>query len=184
MIDRTLDFLDPYLVELIWTMIALPILNRFRWIARTKESREALHRALATGVDRVTDALVLLILANPLGFKVDQLAGQVADHVFASVPDALRFLLGKPWFMRLFGMKAVPQHEQRAWIEGMAAGYLKAKAADLLAKLRPDPLTDALRDAGLPAVKPQPLLDDLPRPPYYVGDPPGTIGSGSYPVKP
>ena len=62
MIDKTLDFLDPYLVEIIWTAIVLPILDRFRWIARTKESRDALHRALKTGVDRVTDALVLLIL--------------------------------------------------------------------------------------------------------------------------
>lgn len=153
MIDRTLDFLYPYLVEIIWTAIVLPILNRFRWIARTKESRDALHRALKTGVDRVTDALALIVIANPLGFKVDQLAGQVADHVFASVPDALRFLMGKPWFMRLFGMKAVPEHEQRAFIEEMAAGYLKARAADLLTKLRPDPLTEALKDAGLPAVK-------------------------------
>ncbi len=154
MIDKTLDFLDPYLVEIIWTAIVLPILDRFRWIARTKESRDALHRALRTGVDRVTDALALIVIANPLGFKVDQLAGQVADHVFASVPDAIKFLLTKGWFMRLIGQKPIPPEAQRAFIEEMAAGYLKARATDLLAKLRPDALTEALKDAGLPAAKP------------------------------
>lgn len=137
MIDRTLDFLDPYLVEIIWTAIVLPILDRFRWIARTKESRDALHKALASGVDLVSDALVQIILANPIGYKVDQLAGQVADYAFDSVPDAIKFLMAKGWFMRLFGMKAVPEHEQRAWIEKMATAKLKARAAELLANLRP-----------------------------------------------
>ena len=105
MLDRIIDAADPYISELIWLVVVAPILDRIRWVFKTKESRDALHAALHTGVDKVTDALVLMILANPVGFKVDQLAGQVADHVFDSVPDALRFLLAKPWFMRLFGQK-------------------------------------------------------------------------------
>lgn len=153
MLDRIIDAADPYISELIWLVVVAPILDRIRWVFKTKESRDALHAALHTGVDKVTDALVLMILANPVGFKVDQLAGQVADHVFDSVPDALRFLLAKPWFMRLFGQKPVPVDQQRAFIEGMAAGFLKSRAADLLAKLRPDDLTKALEGAGVKGVK-------------------------------
>lgn len=136
MIDRLLDGADPFIAELIWLLV-LPILDRIRWVFKTRESRDALHRALNSGVDLVTDALVRIILANPIGFKVDQLAGQVADYAIDSTPDAIKFLLGKPWFMRLFGMQAVPADQQRAWIEKMATARLKARAAELLAKLRP-----------------------------------------------
>lgn len=56
-----------------------------------------------------------------IGFKVDQLAGQVADRARDSTPDATTFLLRKPWLMRLFGQAAVPADQQAAWIERMTA---------------------------------------------------------------
>lgn len=149
MIDRIFDSADPIIAEWLWLLV-LPILDRIRWVFKTKESRDALHRALGTGVDLVTDALVRIILANPLGFKVDQLAGHVADYALDSTPDAIKFLLSKSWFMRLFGQTAVAPADQRAWIEKMATAKLKARATELLAKLRPDPLANALRDAGAP----------------------------------
>lgn len=148
MIDSALDFADPYIAEAIWTALATYFGWVFKWIARTKESRDALHRALHTGVDKVTDLLAVAILKNPLAFTVDRFAGTVTDHVFASVPDALKFLMGQPWFMRLLGKKAMTEAEQRAWIEEMAVAKLKAWAADFMAKLPGDVLTGALRDAG------------------------------------
>lgn len=150
MIDRVIDTIDPHIAEAIWLLVIAPILSRFRWIARTKESREALHSALKTGVDKVTDLLVLAVLANPIGFKLDHLAGQVADHAFDSVPDALKFLMGKPWFWRMLGRQPMTPEQARAWIEGMALAKLNERAADLVAKLRPDALAQALADAGVP----------------------------------
>lgn len=149
MLDRILDTLDPHFADVIWFVIVLPILNQFRWIVKTKESRDALHSALKTGVDRVTDLLVTVVLSNPVGFKVDQLAGRVADYVFDSVPDALKFLLSKPWFWKLIGKEPLSPEQQRKWIEEMAIAKLNERAADLIAKLRPDALTEALKDAGV-----------------------------------
>ena len=152
MLDKILDFADPHLAEIIWTLIVLPILNRLRWIARTKESREALHSALKTGVDKITDLLVVAVISNPIGFKLDQYAGQVADHVFDSVPDSLKFLLSKPWFMRLFGLKPMSPAQQRAWIEGMAIAKLNEWAADFIAKMGADklPADDGWRAPKVP----------------------------------
>lgn len=155
MIDRALDFADPYIAEAIWTAIATYFGWVFRWIARTKESRAALHSALHTGVDKVTDLLAVAILKNPVGFTVDRFAGTVADHVFASVPDALRFLMGQAWFMRLLGKKPMTEAEQRAWIEDMALAKLRAWAADFMAKLPGDVLTGALIEAGADAHEPK-----------------------------
>ena len=158
MLDRLIDHLDPYLSKALWILVFAPILERFRWIARTKEAQASLHSALQTGVDKVTDLLVSVVLANPIGFKLDQYAGQVADHVFDSVPGALKFLLGKPWFWRMLGRRPMTPAQQRAWIEGMATAKLNKWAADFLARLRPDELTKALRDAGVDAVSsPRPL---------------------------
>ena len=154
MLDAAFDFVDPYIAEAIWTALLTYFGWVFRWIAKTKESRAALHSALHTGVDKVTDLLAVAILKHPLAFTVDQYAGTVADHVFASVPDALKFLMGQPWFMRLIGKKAMTEAEQRAWIEGMAVAKLKAWAAEFMAKLPGDVLTGALQRADAPAVEP------------------------------
>ena len=150
MIDRIFDSLDPYLADALWLVVITPILNRLRWIARTKESRAALHSALKTGVDKITDVLVVAILANPVGYKLDQYAGQVADYVFDSVPDALKFLMGKTWFWRLLGRKPMTAEQQREWIEGMALAKLNEWAARFVASLGPDALAQALADAGVP----------------------------------
>lgn len=156
MLDQIFDYLDPHIAEAIWTLIGTYFGWVFRWVLRTRESRDALHRAIQTGIDKVTDLLVIAILNHPLGFTVDRFIGTVADHVFDSVPDALKFLLGKPWFARLIGQKPMTPEQQRAWIEGMAAAKLKAWVADYIAKLPGDVLTGALQDAGAPVGQPLP----------------------------
>lgn len=137
MIDSIFDFLDPHITELIWTAIGTYFGWVFRWIFKTKESREALHRALGTGVDLVTDALVKMILTNPAGVAADQLAGVVVDYAKGSVPDALKWLL--------------PSQTQ---LVEMATAKLNAKMAELIANIGPDKLAEALKDAGAPAVAP------------------------------
>ena len=137
MLDQTFDFLDPHLTELIWGGIVTYFGWVFRYIAKTKQSQDSLHRALGTGVDLVTDALVAMILTNPAGIAADRLAGQVVGYVKGSVPGALRWLL--------------PSDAQ---LMRMAEAKLNAAVADLVAKMGPDRLADALKDAGAPAVKP------------------------------
>lgn len=137
MLDQTLDFLDPHIAELIWGGIVTYFGWVFRYIAKTKQAQDSLHRALGTGVDLVTDALVAMILTNPAGIAADRLAGQVVGYVKGSVPGALRWLL--------------PSDAQ---LMKMAEAKLNAAVADLVAKMGPDRLADALKDAGAPAVKP------------------------------
>lgn len=137
MLDQTLDFLDPHIAELIWGGIVTYFGWVFRYIAKTKQAQDSLHRALGTGVDLVTDALVAMILTNPAGIAADRLAGQVVGYVKGSVPGALRWLL--------------PSDAQ---LMRMAEAKLNAAVADLVAKMGPDRLADALKDAGAPAVKP------------------------------
>lgn len=57
MLDQALDLLDPHIAELIWGAIVAYFGWVFRYIAKTKQSQDSLHRALGTGVDLVTDAL-------------------------------------------------------------------------------------------------------------------------------
>ena len=137
MLDQTFDFLDPHLTELIWGGIVTYFGFVFRYIAKTKQAQDSLHRALGTGVDLVTDALVAMILTNPAGIAADRLAGQVVGYVKGSVPGALRWLL--------------PSDAQ---LMRMAEAKLNAAVADLVAKMGPDRLADALKDAGVSAVKP------------------------------
>ena len=137
MLDQTLDFLDPHIAELIWGGIVTYFGWVFRYIAKTKQSQDSLHRALGTGVDLVTDALVAMILTNPAGIAADRLAGQVVGYVKGSVPGALRWLL--------------PSDAQ---LMKMAEAKLNAAVADLVAKMGPDRLAEALKDAGAPVVKP------------------------------
>ena len=137
MLDQTFDFLDPHLTELIWGGIVTYFGFVFRYIAKTKQAQDSLHRALGTGVDLVTDALVAMILTNPAGVAADRLAGQVVNYAKGSVPGALRWLL--------------PSDAQ---LMKMAEAKLNAAVADLVAKMGPDRLADALKDAGVSAVKP------------------------------
>ena len=137
MLDQALDLLDPHIAELIWGAIVAYFGWVFRYIAKTKQAQDSLHRALGTGVDLVTDALVAMILTNPAGIAADRLAGQVVGYVKGSVPGALRWLL--------------PSDAQ---LMKMAEAKLNAAVADLVAKMGPDRLAEALKDAGAPVVKP------------------------------
>ncbi|WP_136652434.1 hypothetical protein [Paracoccus aeridis] len=134
MLDQALDLLDPHIAELIWGAIVAYFGWVFRYIAKTKQAQDSLHRALGTGVDLVTDALVAMILTNPAGIAADRLAGQVVGYVKGSVPGALRWLL--------------PSDAQ---LMRMAEAKLNAAVADLVAKMGPDRLAEALQQAGAPA---------------------------------
>ena len=70
-----------------------------------------------------------------------------------SVPDALKFLMGKTWFWRLLGRKPMTAEQQREWIEGMALAKLNEWAARFVASLGPDALAQALADAGVPQTR-------------------------------
>lgn len=118
MLDRIFDFADPHLTELIWGGIVTYFGWVFRYIAKTKQAQDSLHRALGTGVDLVTDALVRMILTNPAGIAADKLAGAVVDYVRGSVPGSLRWLL-----------------PSEAQLIRMAEAKINAKVADLIAKM-------------------------------------------------
>ena len=135
MLDRIFDFADPHIAELIWGAIATYFGWVFRYIAKTKQSQDSLHRALETGVDLITDVLVRLILTNPAGIAADKLAGTVLDYARGSVPGALKWLL--------------PSEEK---LLEMATAKINAKVADLIAKMGPDklPADDGWRAPKVP----------------------------------
>lgn len=135
MLDRIFDFADPHIAELIWGAIATYFGWVFRYIAKTKQSQDSLHRALETGVDLITDVLVRLILTNPAGIAADKLVGTVIDYARGSVPGALKWLL--------------PSEEK---LLEMATAKINAKVADLIAKMGPDklPADDGWRAPKVP----------------------------------
>lgn len=135
MLDQIFDFADPHIAELIWGAIATYFGWVFRYIAKTKQSQDSLHRALETGVDLITDVLVRLILTNPAGIAADKLVGTVIDYARGSVPGALKWLL--------------PSEEK---LLEMATAKINAKVADLIAKMGPDklPADDGWRAPKVP----------------------------------
>ena len=135
MLDRIFDFADPHIAELIWGAIVTYFGWVFRYIAKTKQAQDSLHRALGTGVDLVTDALVAMILTNPAGIAADKLAGTVVDYVRGSVPGALKWLL-----------------PSEAQLIKMAEAKINAAVADLIAKMGPDklPADDGWRAPRVP----------------------------------
>lgn len=135
MLDRIFDFADPHIAELIWGAIVTYFGWVFRYIAKTKQAQDSLHRALGTGVDLVTDALVAMLLTNPAGIAADKLAVTVVDYVRGSVPGALKWLL--------------PSEEQ---LIKMAEAKINAAVADLIAKMGPDklPADDGWRAPRVP----------------------------------
>lgn len=135
MLDRIFDFADPHIAELIWGAIVTYFGWVFRYIAKTKQAQDSLHRALGTGVDLVTDALVAMILTNPAGIAADKLAGTVVDYVRGSVPGALKWLL-----------------PSEAQLIKMAEAKINAAVADLIAKMGPDklPAEDGWRAPRVP----------------------------------
>ena len=135
MLDRIFDFADPHIAELIWGAIVTYFGWVFRYIAKTKQAQDSLHRALGTGVDLVTDALVAMLLTNPAGIAADKLAGTVVDYVRGSVPGALKWLL-----------------PSEAQLIKMAEAKINAAVADLIAKMGPDklPADDGWRAPQVP----------------------------------
>lgn len=92
MLTQILDAADPYISEAIFGFLATYTGFLFRYIFRTNQSQESLHKAIQTGVDLVTDSIAL---------KADEylekgippaLREIVTTYAIQSVPDAVKFL--------------------------------------------------------------------------------------------
>ena len=136
MIDAIQNVIQPLLADylawalmgvLAWFLRWLPAKWRVEVEAR---HREALHRALNTGIGLVIDT----IQKDPRIAVPDAAIGRIVGYVKASVPGAIRRL--------------GPSQEM---LETMARAKLQA---ELDAAFGRDRLAEALKDAGLPAVKP------------------------------
>lgn len=130
MIDIIQSVAQPVLVDLLltlilaiiaWLMRKLP--ERWRLDIEARH-REALHRALDTGIGLAIDTMQ----KHPTIAAPDMAIGTVLDYVERSVPDALR--------------KLAPS---RAHLENMARAKLQQRVDAIVGR---DRLADALRDAG------------------------------------
>lgn len=110
-----------------WAVSFLPA--RFRLDIEARH-RDALHKALDTGVGLAIDTLQ----KHPAVAGPDMAIGAVLDYVDRSVPDALR--------------KLAPS---RAQLEQMARAKLQRQVDAMIGR---DRLTEALRQAGAAAQKP------------------------------
>lgn len=131
MIDMIQNIVQPILVELLlttillatgWLMRRLPERMRLDIEAR---HREALHRALDTGVGLVIDTLQ----KHPAVAVPDRAVAEIAGYVHRSVPDALRRLA-----------------PSQAQLEKMARAKLQERVDAILGR---DRLTEALQRAGV-----------------------------------
>lgn len=137
MIDMIQNIVQPILVELLlttillaasWLMRRLPERMRLDIEAR---HREALHRALDTGVGLVIDTLQ----KHPTIAVPDRAVSEIAGYVHQSVPDALRRLA-----------------PSQAQLETMARAKLQERVDAILGR---DRLTEALnRVPGVSAQQP------------------------------
>lgn len=109
-----------------WFLRFLPAKWRVEVEAR---HREALHRAISTGIGLVIDT----IQKDPRIGVPDAAVTRVVGYVLGSVPDAIKRL--------------GPSQEQ---LERMARAKLQLELDTIMGR---DRLAEALRDAGLPAVK-------------------------------
>ena len=137
MIDMIQSIVQPILVELLLTMILLAagwlmrrLPERMRLDIEARH-REALHRALDTGVGLVIDTLQ----KHPAVAVPDRAVSEIAGYVHRSVPDALRRLA-----------------PSQAQLEAMARAKLQERVDAILGR---DRLTEALQRAGLDAQKPR-----------------------------
>lgn len=139
MLDSLQAVLQPILVDYAvwlallaagWLMRRLPERMRLDIEAR---HREALHRALDTGVGLAVEAVKRHPSAAPV-VVADRAVAEIAGYVHRSVPDALRRL--------------APSQEQ---LEQMARAKLQARLDEITGRNR---LTEALQRAGLDAQKP------------------------------
>lgn len=130
MIDIIQNIAQPILVDLLLTLI-LAIIAWFmrrlpeRWrLDIEARHREALHKALDTGIGLAIDTMQ----KHPTIAAPDMAIGVVLDYVDRSVPDALR--------------KLAPS---RAHLEDMARAKLQQRVDAVLGR---DRLADALKEAG------------------------------------
>lgn len=137
MIDMIQNIVQPILVELLLTMILLAagwlmrrLPERMRLDIEARH-REALHRALDTGVGLVIDTLQ----KHPAVAVPDRAVSEIAGYVHRSVPDALRRLA-----------------PSQAQLEAMARAKLQERVDAVLGR---DRLTEALRRAGADAHLPR-----------------------------
>ena len=136
LIDSIQSAVQPVIVDLLLTLI----LGLIAWFMRLlperwrmdieARHREALHSALNTGVGMVID----IAQKHPAVLAPDLAASRVIDYVQRSVPDAIKRL-----------------GPSRAQLEEMARAKLQQQLDTALGR---DRMAEALRDAGLPAVKP------------------------------
>lgn len=135
-IDSIQSIIQPILVELLLTMILLAagwLMRRLPERVRLDieaRHREALHRALDTGVGLVIDTLQ----KHPAVAVPDRAVSEIAGYVHRSVPDALRRLA-----------------PSQAQLEAMARAKLQERVDAILGR---DRLTEALQQAGAVAQKP------------------------------
>lgn len=136
MIDIIEGIVRPLLTEYIgllilgvltWAMSKLPARLR---LDIEQRHRDALHRALDTGIGLVFDSMQ----RHPAVAVPDMAVTKIIDYVRASVPDAIERLA-----------------PSQAHLEAMARAKL-AKAID--EAIGRDRLTEALKDAGLPVQRP------------------------------
>lgn len=130
MIDIIQSVVQPVLVDLLLTLILAVI----AWLMRKlperwrldieARHREALHKALDTGIGLAIDTMQ----KHPSIAAPDMAIGVVLDYVERSVPDALR--------------KLAPS---RAHLEDMARAKLQQKVDAIMGR---DRLADALKQAG------------------------------------
>lgn len=133
MIDTIQNIVQPLLTEyseelilalLMWLMRKLPARLR---LDIEQRHRDALHRALDTGIGLVFDT----VQRHPSVAVPDMAVTKILDYVRASVPDALERLA-----------------PSQAHLEAMARAKLAKAINDAIGR---DPLAEALRDSGLPA---------------------------------
>jgi hypothetical protein len=109
MFDRILDFLDPYIAEVIITLIGSYFGWIYRYVLVTKQSQESLHKAIHSGVDLSTDMLATMASAGVGGS--DKQLGIIVDQVVAytekSVPDAVKYLAPSADQLRLLATAKV-----------------------------------------------------------------------------
>ena len=130
MIDIIQNIAQPIIVDLLltlilaiiaWLMRKLP--ERWRLDIEARH-REALHKALDTGIGLAIDTMQ----KHPTIAAPDMAIGTVLDYVERSVPDALRRLA-----------------PSRAHLEDMARAKLQQQVDAIMGR---DRLAEALRDAG------------------------------------
>lgn len=132
MIDIIQSIAQPIIVDLLltlilaiiaWLMRKLP--ERWRLDIEARH-REALHKALDTGIGLAIDTMQ----KHPTIAAPDMAIGTVLDYVERSVPDALRRLA-----------------PTRAHLEDMARAKLQKQVDAIMGR---DRLADALKQAGAP----------------------------------